>query len=128
MRWASSADGPSSTGAGGENLLRIIVTAEVDGVRRDHVITSGRYGANVAVGRAYARSDAPGGREADAEQLAAVIEALTGKEPKVLVYIAAADLLRLAEGDGEIRRAMALYLAERAKDGNRGGGRSPKRS
>jgi len=37
--------------------------------------------------------------------------------PKYVVYIAMADLLRLAERDGEIRRAMALYLAEKAKNG-----------
>jgi hypothetical protein len=30
-----------------------------------------------------ARADAPGGREADAERFAAVIKALTGKEPRV---------------------------------------------
>ena len=34
-----------------------------------------------------------------------------------MVYIARADLLRLAERDGEIKRAIALYLAEKAKDG-----------
>jgi len=34
-----------------------------------------------------------------------------------MVYIATTDLLRLAERDGEIRRAIALYLAEKAKDG-----------
>ena len=37
--------------------------------------------------------------------------------PKYVVYIATADLLRLAERDGEIRRAVALYLAERVKNG-----------
>jgi len=35
------------------------------------------------VGYAVARADAPGGREADAERLAAVIKALTGKEPRI---------------------------------------------
>jgi len=30
-----------------------------------------------------ARADAPGGREADAERLAAVIEALTGVKPRI---------------------------------------------
>jgi hypothetical protein len=34
-----------------------------------------------------------------------------------MVYIATTDLLRLAERDGEIRRAIALYLAEKAKNG-----------
>ncbi len=54
--------------------------AEVDGVRRDYEITYSRRGAgNAAVGFAVARAGAPGGREADAERLAAVVEALTGK-------------------------------------------------
>jgi hypothetical protein len=35
------------------------------------------------LGRALARADAPGGREADAERFSAVVEALTGKKPKV---------------------------------------------
>jgi hypothetical protein len=37
--------------------------------------------------------------------------------PGYTVYIAMADLLKLAERDGEIRRAVALYLAEKAKNG-----------
>jgi len=37
--------------------------------------------------------------------------------PNYVVYIATADLLRLAEQDGEIRRAVALYLAEKAENG-----------
>jgi hypothetical protein len=37
--------------------------------------------------------------------------------PNYVVYIATADLLRLAERDCEIRRAIALYLAEKAKNG-----------
>ena len=66
----------------GKKLLRIRITAEADGVRSEYVITYGRYGSNnVAKGFAYARGDAPGGREADAERFAAVIKALTGKEP-----------------------------------------------
>jgi hypothetical protein len=44
-------------------LLRIKITAEVDGVRREYEITFGRLGAkNKAMGRAYASVDAPGGR------------------------------------------------------------------
>ncbi len=35
------------------------------------------------MGFATARADAPGGREADAERLAAVIKAITGKEPRI---------------------------------------------
>ncbi len=68
----------------GKTLLRITVTAEVDGVRRDYTMTFSRRGAgNAAVGYAVARADAPGGREADAERLSALIKALTGKEPRV---------------------------------------------
>jgi len=37
--------------------------------------------------------------------------------PYYVVYIATADLLKLAERDEAVRRAMALYLAEKAKDG-----------
>jgi hypothetical protein len=36
---------------------------------------------------------------------------------KYVVYIATADLLELAEWVGEIRRAVALYLADKAKNG-----------
>ena len=68
----------------GKILLRIKITAEVDGIRRDYVITYSRRGAdNEVVGFATARADAPGGREADAERLAALIKALTDKEPRI---------------------------------------------
>jgi len=69
---------------GGRKLLRIKITAEVDGVRRDYEMTYGRYGRNnAALGFAIARADAPGGREADAERYSALIKALTGKEPRI---------------------------------------------
>jgi hypothetical protein len=71
-------------GRGGRKLLRIKITAEVDGVRSDNTITYGKYGKdNVAIGFAVARGDTPRDREADAERFAAVIKALTGEEPKV---------------------------------------------
>jgi len=34
-----------------------------------------------------------------------------------VVYIARADLSRLAERDGEIKKTIALYLAEKAENG-----------
>ena len=69
---------------GGKKLLRIRITAEVDGVLRDYTITFGRYGEiNAAKGFAVARADAPGGKEADAERFSALIKALTGKEPRI---------------------------------------------
>jgi len=68
----------------GRALLRIRITAEVDGVRRDYEVTYGRRGKlNKAIGFAVARADASGGREADAEGLAAVVKALTGKGPRI---------------------------------------------
>ncbi len=70
-------------GRDGRELLRIKITAEVDGVRREYEITYGRYEKNTARGFAYASANAPGGREADAERFAAVIEALTGVKPKI---------------------------------------------
>ncbi len=68
---------------GGKKLLRIKITAEVDGVRSEYVITFSRNSRTAAVGRAYASIYAPGGREADAERLSALIEALTGRKPWV---------------------------------------------
>ncbi len=65
-------------GRSGKKLLRIRITAEVDGVRREYAITFGRYGSNnAAKGFAYV------GEETDAERLAAVVEALTGVKPKI---------------------------------------------
>ncbi|MFZ8841420.1 MAG: hypothetical protein ACO2PM_21365, partial [Pyrobaculum sp.] len=37
--------------------------------------------------------------------------------PNYVVYIATTDLLRLAEKDDAVRRAVALYLAEKAENG-----------
>jgi transcription initiation factor TFIIIB Brf1 subunit/transcription initiation factor TFIIB len=69
---------------GSRLLLRIRITVEVDGVKREYVITYGKYGKeNMAVGRAYINADAPGGREADAERLSALVKALTGREPRI---------------------------------------------
>jgi len=68
----------------GKTLLRIKITAEVDGVKSEYTITYGRHGAgNRSEGIAYASTSASDGRKADAEKLAAVIKALTGEEPRV---------------------------------------------
>jgi hypothetical protein len=80
-------------GEGDRKLLRIKIKAEVGRVEGEHIvdrvvheytITFGRYGKlNAALGRAYARADVPGGREADAERFSALVEALTGKRPRI---------------------------------------------
>ena len=62
----------------GRKLLRIRITAEVGGVRSDYTITFGRRGAkNATIGYAYIKE------ETDAERFAALVEALTGKKPRV---------------------------------------------
>ena len=76
--------GAVEEGKGGKKLLRIKITAEVDGVRSDYTITYTRSGRNnAAVSYTAARGDTPEVRETDAERLSALIKALTGKEPKV---------------------------------------------
>jgi hypothetical protein len=62
--------------------LRISITAEVDGVEDSYTVVFRRRRGRIA-GYAHARADAPGGREADAERLSALVKALTGVEPKV---------------------------------------------
>jgi hypothetical protein len=61
----------------GRKLLRIRITAEVGGVLRDYAMTYSRRGANNAArGSAMAEAD-------DAERFSALVEALTGKRPRV---------------------------------------------
>ena len=83
---------------GGRKLLKIWIIAEVDGVRSEYTITYGRYSRNKAVGYAYAKADAPGGREADAERFAAVIKALTGREPGVYLRSDGRIMMECYEG------------------------------
>jgi hypothetical protein len=55
--------GAVEEGKGGKKLLRINITAEVDGVRSDYTITYTRSGRNnAAVSYTAARANAPGGR------------------------------------------------------------------
>ncbi len=79
---------------GGRKLLRIRITAEVGRVEgehtivnrvvREYTITYSRRGTDdAAEGYAYASAKAPGGRETDAERFSALVETLTGKEPRV---------------------------------------------
>jgi hypothetical protein len=69
----------------GKTLLRIRIAAEIDGIKCYYTITYGKYRKiNAALGFATARAGAPRDRRADAEGLAAVIKALTGKEPRII--------------------------------------------
>jgi len=78
-------------------------------------LVSGRGGSLVA--KHFTRD--PGKALAAADKLKAA-----GLRPKIVrsnanyvVYIATADLLKLAEKDDAVRRAIALFLAEKAKNG-----------
>jgi hypothetical protein len=69
----------------GKKLLRIRITAEVDGIKGEYTIAYGRYGKlNATRGYATARADSPGGRKADAERFSALVKALTGREPRII--------------------------------------------
>ena len=71
-------DAEFDEGRSGKKLLRIRITAEVDGVKSEYTITYGRYGRrNETTGYAVARA------EADAERLSALVEALTGIKPRI---------------------------------------------
>jgi hypothetical protein len=107
-------------GRSGKKLLRIRIAAEVDGVRRDYTITYSRLGRDkAAVGRAYAKADAPDGREKDAERFSALIKALTGREPRV--YQRSDDTIEIVCGRehlegfrrfAELADAIEKWLAE----------------
>jgi hypothetical protein len=69
----------------GKTLLRIRIAAEIDGVKCYYTIAYGRYmKINAALGCATAGAGVPRDRLADAERLAAVIKALTGREPRII--------------------------------------------
>jgi hypothetical protein len=104
----------------GRTLLKITITAEVDGVRRVYEITFGRYGRNnAAMGYAVARADAPEGREAYAERLSALIKVLTGREPWVRRMKDGRIIIECYEGHleglaryAELADAIAKWLEE----------------
>jgi hypothetical protein len=72
-------------GKDGKELLRIKIAAEVDGVKSKYEIAFGKHGKKreEIAGYAVASAISPGGREADAERLAAVVKALTGEAPRI---------------------------------------------
>jgi len=112
----------------GKKLLRLRITAEVDGVRSDYTITFSRYGRNnAALGFAYARADVPGGREEDAERLAAVIKALTGVKPRIrhmkdgrIVVECGREHLEGFASYAELAEAIERWLEETSRRHNTG--------
>jgi len=118
--------GAVEEGRGGKKLLRIKITAEVDGVRSEYTITfSRRGGDNAVLCFAYARAD--GGREADAERLAAVIKALTGVKPRIrhmkdgrIVVECGREHLEGFASYAELAEAIERWLEETSRKHNTG--------
>ena len=87
----------------------------VEGIVMYLELVSGRDGSLVA--KCFTRDLEKALAAADKLKAAELRPNIVKSGPNYVVYIATADLLKLAERDGEIRRAIALYLAEKAKDG-----------
>jgi hypothetical protein len=78
-------------------------------------LVSGRGGSLVA--KHFTRDLGNALAAADKLKAAGLRPNIVKSGPNHVVYIATADLLKLTERDSEIRRAIALYLAEKAKNG-----------
>ncbi|MFP3252374.1 MAG: hypothetical protein RXO32_11690 [Thermoproteus sp.] len=87
----------------------------VEGVVMYLRLVSGRGGSLLA--EHYTRNLGKAFAVADKLKAAGFRPNVVKSGPNYVVYIATADLLRLAERDGEIRRAVALYLTEKAENG-----------
>ena len=77
-------------------------------------LVSGRGGSLVAK---YFTRDLEKALAADKLKAAGLRPNVVRSGPNYVVYIATVDLLRLAEKDGAVRRAVALYLAKKVKNG-----------
>jgi hypothetical protein len=78
-------------------------------------LVSGRGGSLLA--EYYTRDLEKAHAAADKLKAAELRPNIVKSGPNYVVYIATADLLKLAERDGEIRWAIALYLTEKVKNG-----------
>jgi hypothetical protein len=91
--------------------LRISILAEVDGVKDWYTATFYKTWRGYVAGYAYARATAPGGRKANAKRFAAVVKAVTGKEPKMYAMRRRLDLGR-AHLDGFAQYAELADIVE----------------
>jgi hypothetical protein len=78
-------------------------------------LVSGRGGSLLA--EHYTRDPEKAHAAADKLKAAGLRPNIVKSGPNYVMYIATTDLLKLAEEDDAVRRAVALYLAERAKNG-----------
>ena len=90
-------------------------------------LVSGRGGSLLA--EHYTRDVGKAHAAADKLKAAGLRPNIVRSGPNYVVYIATTDLLKLAEEDDAVRRTVAQYLAEKAKNGTpRERGRPPKKS
>jgi len=87
----------------------------VAGVVMHLELVSGRGGSLVA--KYFTRDVGKALAVAERLESAGLRPNVTRSGPNYVVYIATADLLRLADGDEAVRRAVALYLADKVKNG-----------
>ena len=87
----------------------------VEGIVMYLELVSGRGGPLVA--KYFTRDPEKALEVADKLKAAGLRPNIVKSGPNYVVYIATADLLKLAEEDDDIRRAIALYLAEKAENG-----------
>ena len=78
-------------------------------------LVSGRGGSLLA--EYYTRDPEKAHAAADKLKAAGLRPNIVRSGPNYVVYIATTDLLKLAEEDDAVRRAVALYLTEKAKNG-----------
>ncbi len=90
-------------------------TVAVAGVVMHLELVSGRGGSLVA--KYFTRDVGKALAAADRLKAAELRPSIVRSGPNYVVYIATTDLLKLAEEDDAVRRAVALYLAEKAKNG-----------
>ncbi|MFP3168725.1 MAG: hypothetical protein RXR01_06425, partial [Thermoproteus sp.] len=87
----------------------------VEGIVMYLELVSGRDGSLVA--KYFTRDPEKALAAADKLKTAELRPNIVKSGPNYVVYIATADLLKLAERDGEIKWAIALYLTEKVKNG-----------
>ncbi|MCC6020304.1 MAG: hypothetical protein LM577_02910 [Thermoproteaceae archaeon] len=111
-RWIDSVPTASTVAAAGRRGSDALVVA---GVEMSLHLASGRAGSLLA--RRYVSDLKKALQVASRLESAGLGPNVARSGPKYAVYISMADLLKLAERDVEIRRAIAMYLAEKAKSG-----------
>ncbi len=87
----------------------------VAGVVMHLELVSGRGGSLVA--KHFTRDVGKALATADKLKAAGLRPNVVRSNANYVVYIAMSDLLKLAEGDEAVRRAVALYLADKVKNG-----------